>query len=179
MLRINILSKFVRSDQKILIFSFLASLSALLIAYISEFFFHLKPCQLCYYQRIPFFLIIFFSLLILFFGVFSKIFDKKLTKKTDLIFLLLFISNFIIASYHFGVEKKIFSAPSTCSSEALNNIGDIAELEILLKSAPAVNCSQPAFVFLNISFAGWNAIYCFFSSLIIIFLLRKNFNDNC
>ena len=49
--------------------------------------------------------------------------------------------------------------PTSCSG----GVGDLAQLttaELMarLNAAPVVRCDQPAFVFLGLSMAGWNAI---------------------
>jgi len=144
------------SHKNLLILLGLSSFFALLGAYIAQFGFNLQPCILCLYQRKPFFAIIAVTLLAIF--IFKNAKYQKLALFTCLAILL---GNIIIAGYHVGVEQKIFKGPSSCSaSQDLNEITNIEDLEKALSKASTVKCSEPAFVFLRISMAGWNLIYC-------------------
>lgn len=152
------------SYKNLLIFLGLSSFFALLGAYIAEFGFNLQPCILCLYQRKPFFAIIAITILAL------SIFKTKNYQKLAFFSCgaLLFI-NIVIASYHVGVEQKIFKGPTTCSSSKdLSEITDLKELENALSKASTVKCSEPAFTFLKISMAGWNVVYCLMLLIIVI-----------
>ena len=103
-MKINI--KFIELDKLIFLLSFLP----LLIAYVLEYGFGMEPCNLCIYQRIPFFIILFLAL-------FPIFFLKSLKIKNYIIYLvlLLILGNMILASYHVGVELHIFELPASCS----------------------------------------------------------------
>lgn len=154
--------------QNLLIFIFLSSVFALILAYISQYAFGLKPCILCLYQRKPFFAAIIISLVFL---LVTKL--RKYQKSASIIAILLIIFNIFLASYHVGVEKKIFAGPTTCSnSEVVPN--DLEALKAMIEKAATIKCDQPAFVFANISMAGWNAIYCLFLVIISLYLFKKS-----
>ena len=138
-----------------LLFLLLGSISALTFAYISQYVFDYQPCILCLYQRKPFFAVIALSLISLTFLKTKK--AKKISFFCCVIFLLI---NCCIAFYHVGVEKKIFRGPNTCSSENLNEINNLQDLEKALMKTKAIRCDQPSFVFLKLSMAAWNFIYC-------------------
>jgi len=133
-----------------------AAIFALGFAYISQYFFDYQPCILCYHQRKPFFAIIPICL----FGLFvlkSKNSQKYLTAFCALLLLI----NTAIAFYHSGVENKIFAGPSTCSSVSnLNQITDLNELAQALENTKAIRCDEPQFIFLKLSMAEWNVLYC-------------------
>jgi disulfide bond formation protein DsbB len=157
------------SYKKLLIILGLASISALLGAYIAEFVFNLQPCILCLYQRKPFFAIIALTILAIF--IFK---NEKYHKLAFFACLLALSINIIIASYHVGVEQKIFQGPTSCStSQNLNDITDLVELEKALKAANTVKCSEPAFTFLTISMAGWNVVYCLMLLIVAIIGRQK------
>ena len=144
------------SHKNLLIFLGLSSIFALLGAYIAQFGFNLQPCILCLYQRKPFFAIIAVTILAIF--IFKNYKYQKLGLFACQAILL---SNIAISGYHVGVEKKIFEGPSSCSvSQDLTEITNIEDLEKALSKASTVKCSEPAFVFLKISMAGWNLLYC-------------------
>ncbi|MFM6972546.1 MAG: disulfide bond formation protein B [Alphaproteobacteria bacterium] len=148
-----------------LILSALASIIALISAYISEFIFGYQPCILCYYQRKPFFAIIVIVALVL---------CKKKYQKIGAVFCaILFLVNAGIAFYHSGVEQKFFRGPTTCSSQNLNNITDFKEFEMAILSTKAVRCDEPQFYFLNLTMANWNFIYSLFLFFLVIIIFTK------
>lgn len=145
------------SLNQILFFLLLAAISALTSAYISQFYFGHQPCILCLYQRQPFFGIIAITILALIFFRSEKF--QKIAFFLCLIFLFI---NAAIAFYHSGVEQKIFKDFVACSAENLESAQTIEELEKALLATKAIRCDQPSFVFLGLSMASWNFIYCLF-----------------
>ena len=142
-------------NKNLLILLFAASAIALIGAYISQYFFGYEPCILCLEQRKPFFAIIATSALTL------TYFKSEKSKKNALyLCTILLVINFALAIYHSGVERKIFRGPVTCSSETLNKIDNIEDLKIALSETKAIRCDEPSFLFLNLSMANWNALYC-------------------
>lgn len=151
----------------ILILLFLASFFALAGAYISQYFFDLQPCSLCYYQRYPFFAIIILAILFLTIPFLKKY--QKLGVNIAVIFLLI---NAAIAFYHSGVERKFFKELSSCSSE-LETPGSVEELEQMLAATKVVRCDEPQFFFMYLSMAEWNFLYCLGLALLTLFFLKK------
>ena len=143
------------SLNHILFFLLIASTTALIAAYISQYVFDYQPCILCLYQRKPFFAIILLA-------ASALLFSKHLKAKKIIFFLCLSLlaTNFAIAFYHSGVEQKIFQGLSTCSSESLNDFENIADLEAALANTKAARCDQPSFFFLGLTMAAWNMIFC-------------------
>jgi len=158
-------------DQNRLLILLLAAIGALLSAYISQYTFNFQPCTLCLYQRKPFFAIIAVSAIAL-------VFLKSPKQQRIALFLcaLLLITNIGIAGYHVGVEQKIFQGPTSCSpANNLNQITNLEELKASLKKTKAVKCDIPAFLFLGLSMAAWNFIYCLG---LLVFALKKLKNKN-
>jgi disulfide bond formation protein DsbB len=156
------------SLKNITFFLLFCSIFALVLAYIAQYVFDYQPCILCLYQRLPFFSVIGFSLLSLFF-----LKQKKLQK-----FVIFFCAFFLainagIAVYQVGVEQKVFAGPSTCSSKNLDKITDLKELEEALKATKAVRCDEPELFFLGLSMASWNLIYCCGLIFITMNLIKK------
>lgn len=156
------------SEKHLLIFLLIASIFALTFAYISQYVFDYQPCILCLYQRKPFFAIIAFTSLAL---LFSK--PKYLKKIIFFLCLTLLAANGAIATYHVGVEKKIFRGPTTCSSADLNKYDNVKDLELAMSQTKAIRCDEPSFFLLGLSMAAWNLIFCFGLFLFSIFLYRK------
>ncbi|MFT7087160.1 MAG: disulfide bond formation protein DsbB [Rickettsiales bacterium] len=156
------------TSRHLLIFLFLASVSALLGAYVSQYFFNLQPCELCLWQRKPFFVVIAISAIFLFIPFLRKY--QNFAVKMGIMLLLV---NAAIAFYHAGVEKKYFKGLSSCSGSAQIPT-NLNELIISLAKAPIVSCGDPQFIFLNISMAGWNFIYCALLAIFIYLFSRKS-----
>jgi disulfide bond formation protein DsbB len=165
----------MRKDKisKLLFFFFLASVFALAFAYISQFVFGYQPCPLCIYQRWPFFLILIFS-------AFALVLLRSKTAKKIVFFLCLVLltANVAIASYHVCVERKIFKGLDSCESDLkVSEAKDLEELRNAMLQAKAVNCSEPSFIFLGLSMAAWNALYCLAIILgALLFLRNRNKN---
>lgn len=156
------------SKKAALIFLCCASILALLSANVAQYVFDYQPCILCFYQRKPFFVIIALSLLCL---AFFK--SKKAIKITYFLCIAALIINCAIAFYHVGVEHKTFRGPTVCSSEELNEIENLEELKMAFTKTKAIRCDEPSFVFLGLSMAGWNLIYC--TLLIFITAISPSF----
>ena len=140
-----------------LIFTFI--LVALVSAYIIEYGFGHKPCKLCVYERIPYFLSIFLLIEILFF--------KRYKKITLLLLSLIFISSSILAFYHFGIEKNFFNESFVCAN---NNLLETISKEELLKqlSESSISCKDVNFTIMGLSLASINLIFSLFLSVIFI-----------
>ncbi len=149
-----------------------ASSLALILAYISQYFFDYQPCILCLYQRFPFFGIMFLSL-------FALIFKKKLLAKKIIFNICIFalVINFFIAFYHSGVEKKIFKEYSGCSAETSSPIYNLSQLREILANTKSVKCDEPKLFIIGLTMAQWNFIYCLLLLIFITlyyFLLKNN-----
>ncbi len=172
----KILQKFY--DQKNFLFLVLSILLissslALCLAYISQYIFGYQPCILCLYQRIPFFIIVFFSTIGLM--TYRKI---KIAKIIFLFCLAMLFFNAIIAFYHSGVELKYFKGYSGCFAQDLSAIQDIDQLREIILKAKQSKCDEPEFFLLGFSMAKWNFIYCLGLFIFLNFLnfifLKKN-----
>ena len=138
------------------------SLISLLIALYIEFFLGYRPCKLCIYQRIPYLIAIFLTLL----GI---SYSKNLVWLYAL--LLIFFSSFLLSGYHFGIEQEIFKEFSGCTGNSLN-ILDKDELLKLLNSE-VNSCKNVDFRIFGLSLATINFLLSFVI-FILIFKVIKN-----
>lgn len=157
------------SFKQILYLIFFSSFLALNIAYISEYFFGLKPCILCLYQRIPFFIILFLSIFALFFVKNNR----NLQKNLIFLIILLFFVNSLIAFYHFGVEQGFFEITKKCQGN-FSEVHSIKELKLSLQESSLAKCDEPQFVLFGLSMAALNIIYCLFLTIFFAILLQKS-----
>ena len=128
----------------LLIFKALIILSAIYIEYILK----VPACNLCLYQRIPYYL----SILILFYIVFNK--------STNIILIIslaiLMFVNIVLSIYHVGVEQQIISEPMICRSNS--NIQNVDQLLENLKNNTFISCKDVNFTFLGFSLASINVL---------------------
>lgn len=140
--------------------SFLYSAGSLLTGKVLQYVYHLKPCPLCLYQQLLLLIVVMVTILS---GV---MIGRQKKIPSCLIFLvpLLLIINFILATYHVGVENHIFKLPSQCHGNLGQHQGDVNTLRKMLLETDVVPCDKVKWSFLGISMAGYNALF----SLIIL-----------
>tara|TARA_Y100001936_G_C15901817_1_gene573659 strand:+ start:32 stop:517 length:486 start_codon:yes stop_codon:yes gene_type:complete len=148
--------------KRFYIIIFFISLLSILIALYIEFFLGYLPCKLCIYQRIPYLVVIFISIL----GI---NYYKNLI--WIYIILLIFFINFLLSGYHFGIEQEIFNEFSGCTSDYLN-ITDKNELLKLLNSE-VNSCKNVDFKIFGLSLATINFLLTF-TIIILILIVIKN-----
>ena len=141
------------------------SLLSLLIALYIEFFLGYQPCKLCIYQRIPYLIAIFLTLL----GI---IFSKNLIWLYSL--LLIFFSSFLLSGYHLGIEQEIFKEFSGCTGDSIN-ITDKNELLKLLNSE-IKSCKNVDFTVFGLSLASINFLLSFFIFVLILKVIKYEKN---
>ena len=144
---------------------FIISLLSLLIALYIEFFLGYQPCKLCIYQRIPYLIAIFLTLL----GI---IFSKNLIWLYSL--LLIFFSSFLLSGYHLGIEQEIFKEFSGCTGDSIN-VTDKNELLKLLNSE-VKSCKNVDFAVFGLSLAAINFLLSFFIFVLILKVIKYEKN---
>tara|TARA_B100001741_G_scaffold115933_1_gene95563 strand:- start:22 stop:501 length:480 start_codon:yes stop_codon:yes gene_type:complete len=151
--------------KKFYIFIFVFSLLSLLIALYIEFYLGHSPCKLCVYQRIPYLLAIFITLL----GI------NYYKNLIWLYFLLIsFFSSLLLSGYHFGIEQEIFSEFSGCTGNSIN-ITDKNELLKLLNSE-VNSCKNVDFRILGLSLATINFLLSFLIFVLILKIIKNEKN---
>ena len=163
----NIYSFFFKDNFRLLILFSLMAIFPLVTVYIMQYGFHIEPCKLCIYQRIPFILITILPFLFIFFK------DKSIYGL--FLVLMAILSNVALSFVHLGIENKWFES-KLCTGIVPKD----GNFESLFLSANTYfhKCDEVKFRFLNISLTGWNVIYCLFffifvQYIIIIFFLKK------
>ena len=126
---------------------------ALLFQYVG----HLAPCELCLYQRWPYYAAIPLSLVAVLAG------QRPATLGLLALCALLFIAGGVLAFYHVGVEQHWFAGPTACTS-SLSAGGSIEDFTARLLATPPVRCDEVAWSLLGVSLAGWN----FLASLALV-----------
>ena len=157
--------KMTKQINKKFIFSILVFTSLILVsAFIIEHRLGHKPCKLCLYERIPYFL----SMLL----IIKMLFIKKYERFTLLILFLVFISSTVLAFYHFGIEQGFFEESIACTTrDALDILTKEQLLEQLKQNT--ISCKEVGFRIFGLSLAAINTIFSLILSVIFIKLFLK------
>ena len=155
-------------NKKILFTVLVFSSLVLIFAFTIEYQLGHKPCKLCIYQRIPYFL----SILL----IIKMLFIKKHQRVTLLILFLVFISSTTLAFYHFGIEQGFFSESLSCINEDLSKTLSKDELLQQLKQN-SISCKEVSFRVLGLSLATINTIFSLVLSVIFIRLFLDYGNN--
>lgn len=139
------MSKVTNYFLAILIVNILVILSALFI----EFFLKIKPCILCIYQRYPYYIITFLSLI-----YFLK---KDLKILLILLIILTSLASIILSTYHVGIETGLIEETTSCKTSLNNNLSKDAILK-QLESNLASSCKEVNFKLFGFSLASINII---------------------
>ncbi len=148
----------LKQTNNIFLIVILAIISLTIIsALIIQYWLGHEPCELCLYERIPYFLSILLIVKILFI--------KRYEKITLLILSLVFISSTALAFYHFGIEQGFFSESLTCVTGDLSKALSKEELLEQLKQN-SISCKDVSFRILGLSLAAINVIFSLVLSVI-------------
>ena len=128
---------------------FLISFIALISAYFIEYILGHQPCNLCVYERIPYFLAI---LIVLINYKYNKL-EKYLILSLAIIFLIATI----LSLYHFGIEQGFIQESLLCDLEKGANIVDKDEILKQLQQK-SISCKDVTFKIFGLSLTNYNII---------------------
>ena len=128
---------------------FLISFIALVSAYFIEYILGHQPCNLCVYERIPYFLAI---LVVLINYKYNKL-EKYLILSLAIIFLIATI----LSLYHLGIEQGFIQESLLCDLEKGANIVDKDEILKQLQQK-SISCKDVTFKIFGLSLTNYNII---------------------
>ena len=150
----------IEKINKKILFSLLIFITLILIsAFLIEYELGHKPCKLCIYQRIPYFVAILLILKVLLTTNYQKI--------ALFILALTFLTSSSLAFYHFGIEQGFFNESLICMAENPTEVLSKEKLLKLLESNP-ISCKDVSFVMFGFSLAAINTIFSIILSVIFI-----------
>ena len=139
---------------------FLISFIALVSAYFIEYILGHQPCNLCVYERIPYFLAILIVLI--------NYKYNKLEKYLMLLLAIIFLIATILSLYHLGIEQDFIQESLLCNLEKEANILDKDEILKQLQQKN-ISCKDVTFQIFGLSLTSYNIII----SLILTLSLGK------
>ena len=128
---------------------FLISFIALISAYFIEYILGHQPCNLCVYERIPYFLAI---LIVLINYKYNKL-ENYLILSLAIIFLIATI----LSLYHLGIEQGFIQESLLCDLEKGANIVDKDEILKQLQQK-SISCKDVTFKIFGLSLTNYNII---------------------
>ena len=128
---------------------FLISFIALISAYFIEYILGHQPCNLCVYERIPYFL----AILIVLINYKYNNLEKHLTFLLAIIF---FVAT-ILSSYHLGIEQGFIQESLLCDLEKGANILNKDEILKQLQQK-SISCKDVTFKIFGLSLTNYNII---------------------
>ena len=148
-------------------FILMVTVATLSSAYSAQYIGGLRPCILCLYERIPWFItgaLMLVTILMQFSG--------PARRMILLVAALTLLAGAGLSGYHVGVEQGIFQPPTSCS--ATSTPGSLNELKALLDTTMPPRCDEIAWSLFGISLAGYNAIACFAMAVAAVAGRRSN-----
>ncbi|MBL8566996.1 MAG: disulfide bond formation protein B [Hyphomicrobiaceae bacterium] len=143
----------------------LGAIASILAAFGFQYIGGYIPCELCYLQRIPYYIAIpgvFATLVVLSAGY------PRAAAALFFVVALVFLSNAGIGVYQAGAEWKFWPGPATCSGEQAIST-KAGSLLNDLKTTNVVRCDVAQLRIFGLSFAGWNVVV----SLVLFALALK------
>ena len=147
------------------LFIFIVSVCVVIVVHYLEYI-GFTPCELCIYQRWPWYLIIFLSLI-------SVFYDKKIYPYNKFIIFLFFVASTAYAGWHAGIEWAFWEGPSTCTTGTNKIDSHDNLLENIQNIQSFVPCNEASFRFLGISLAGYNFISSLIMSIYTFFIVKE------
>jgi len=144
----------------------MVTVGVLSAAYSAQYIGGLRPCILCLYSRIPWFIagaLMLVTILMNFSG----------PGRRGILFLagLALLVGTGISVYHVGVEQGYFQPPAACSTGEMP--ASLDELKALLKTTAPPRCDEIPWEMYGISLAGFNVIASFAMALAAFFGIRR------
>jgi disulfide bond formation protein DsbB len=144
----------------------LASGTVVGIALLFQYGGGLAPCELCLYERWPYYAAVTVAMI----GILS---GSNAAMRAVLGFgTLLFLAGAALSFYHVGVEHHWFQGPTACTGGGAG-ADSIEALKAQLLGRQPVNCDEPAWTLFGVSLAGLNLLASVFLAAFCIAALRR------
>ena len=128
-----------------------------------------QPCALCLMQRTPYYLGIPIAAVAALAIAFR--WNTKWAALLLGLFALLMLYNAGLAAYHSGVEWRFWEGPASCApTVGVSNVEDMLDQ---LENQHPPSCTDAAWRFLGLSFAGWNFLIAAFLAALAVYGARK------
>lgn len=131
--------------------------------FISQYGFGLQPCELCLYQRIPFYIGLALSL-----GLVAIASRPRFAYVFLALLALCFLASTALATFHLGVEYKWWPYNSGCTASIFGKGSSTADLLAALKAAPVIKCDDRVEFLFGMTMAFYNILTSAFLLLVTL-----------
>ena len=146
----------------------LASAAAPLFARASEGIWGIAPCELCTWQRVPYWVAAALAL--------AAALLPRARRPLALLAVLAVLASGVIAAFHIGVEQGWWPSPlAGCQAPRSTGGASVDDLMRSLAAAPSKPCDAPTYLVpgLPISMAGMNLLYALGLSALAAIWMRR------
>ena len=146
------ISTIITPIQKLFAAISVMAIGSLSLAFFTEFVLGFPPCELCLYQRWPYFALLLICLVAM-----------QLKKYEKLFLCLVFVSilsSIGISGYHTAIERGLFEGSSQCNPDV--NMPDNlspAQIREQLYTREVATCTKPPFKVMMLSMTEWNLLF--------------------
>jgi disulfide bond formation protein DsbB len=133
----------------------IGSAATILGAWLFQYGLGLKPCPLCLEQRYAYYFAVPLAVFVLMGHSVGS--QRKVLLAALAVITAGMLWNAGLATYHAGVEWKLWTGPRDCSGE-LESLGTANDFLRQLESINVVRCDEAAWRFLGVSLAGYNVV---------------------
>jgi len=134
-------------------------------AYVSQYWGHLYPCEMCWWQRYAHMAALLLALL-----AYALARTAAARPAVLLAALAIFVSGGI-GAFHAGVEYHWWEGLTTCSTSAVG--GSAADVLADILATPTIRCDQAQWTLFGVSLAGYNAIFSILAGAVVTWLALK------
>lgn len=135
---------------KIVIYYTTFAVGMLMAVHLMQNVFGIKPCDLCIYERYPYYILLFGAVLV------PLHFEKFAFYMQNMALAV----GVVISAYHSGIERGWWQGFSACSANNTKGLS-IDEIIKMMENTPLVKCNEISFSLYGLSLANYN----FFISL--------------
>jgi disulfide bond formation protein DsbB len=143
-----------------------ATIAPLAIAFASQYWGGLLPCELCIWQRWGYGAAIALSLI-------AVILPDGLRRAGIVVAALAILGEAGIALFHTGVEQHWWKGLAACSGNLSTAGQSLSDLENQLMATPIIPCDRPAWTMFGVSMAGYNFAYALALGLFGLFAASR------
>jgi len=145
---------------------FVGSVAVIAGALLFQYVGGLAPCELCLYERWPYYVALPVALPMLHGPV-----TRGDARGAAAILLLVFSASVVLAFYHVGVEQHWFAGPTACTGGS-TGAKSLEDLRAQLMATKPVRCDEPQWTLFGVSLAGFNLLASLGLMVLAILALR-------
>jgi disulfide bond formation protein DsbB len=131
-------------------------------AFFMQIFFDIRPCELCLWQRIPHYVVMFGAVLL----------PLRFIRFTLILQGFAFFANLCLSAYHSGIERKWWQGFSGCTTSNIQDVS-VEQLYTQLLNTAIVKCDEIPWSFMGLSLTNYNFLISLVLCISAIYFIRR------